>query len=37
MNVFNTLFYDTLCDIQSAWCLGNVAGDGPKLRDIVLR
>lgn len=21
---------------QSAWCLGNVAGDGPKLRDIVL-
>jgi len=22
---------------QSCWCLGNVAGDGPKLRDIVLK
>ena len=22
--------------LQSAWCLGNVAGDGPRLRDIVL-
>jgi importin subunit alpha-6/7 len=22
---------------QSAWCLGNIAGDGPELRDLVLR